>query len=184
MKYEFSPKLGVAEITPSIFTDYRGEYVETWNVENYKVFKDLPPFKQDDVSVSTKNVLRGLHGDEKTWKLVQCLHGSIFLVVVDCRVSLNQDFIHNNNYGKYETFIINDQKRNQILVPPGFANGHLVLSDKAIFSYKQTTLYEGADKQFTINPFDPKIGILWPHQDTKQYILSIRDLHQPFTSKK
>ena len=73
---------------PESFKDYRGEYLQTFNIDDYK-FNDhngeLIVFKEDDISISKQNVLRGLHGDKKTWKLVQCIHGEIYFVVVDFR---------------------------------------------------------------------------------------------------
>ena len=164
MKYKRSDKLGLAIIQPDIFYDYRGEYVETWNVENYKVFGDIE-FKQDDISTSVKHTLRGLHGDNKTWKLVSCVYGSLLQVVVDMRES-------SDTYLEYDMFSINDKNRNQILVPPGFANGHLVMSDFGVFSYKQSTLYTGASTQFTVRWDDKKINIPWPIDNP---ILSSRD---------
>jgi len=172
MNYKFSKKLkDVVIIQPEIHHDYRGEYVETWNSENYAVFNHLVNnskqifFKQDDISTSVKHTLRGLHGDNKTWKLVQCLYGSLLQVVVDMRES-------SDTYLEYDMFSINDKNRNQILVPPGFANGHLVMSDFGIFSYKQSTLYGGAKEQFTVKWNDPKLNIPWPIDNP---ILSSRD---------
>lgn len=167
MKYEFSKKLPeVAIIQPDIFYDYRGEYVETWNIENFKVFnKGNIEFKQDDISTSVRHTLRGLHGDNETWKLVQCLYGSMLQVVVDMRKD-------SETYLEYDMFPINDKNRNQILVPPGFANGHLVMSEFGIFSYKQSTLYKGAGAQFTVRWDDPKLNIPWPIENP---ILSSRD---------
>jgi dTDP-4-dehydrorhamnose 3,5-epimerase len=165
MKYTHSKILPeVIIIQPDIFYDYRGEYVETWNKEHYKVFGNID-FKQDDISTSVKHTLRGLHGDKTTWKLVQCLYGSLLQVVVDMRPD-------SENWGKHDTFPINDKNRNQILIPPGFANGHLVMSDFGIFSYKQSTLYTGADSQFTVRWDDPVLNIAWP---IKNPILSSRD---------
>ena len=172
MKYKFSKKLEeVAIIQPDIFYDYRGEYVETWNVENYKIFDHLVndsnkiEFKQDDISTSVKHTLRGLHGDDKTWKLVSCIYGSLLQVVVDMRES-------SDTYLEYDMFSINDKNRSQILIPPGFANGHLVMSDFGIFSYKQSTLYGGPSEQFTVKWNDPKLNIPWPIDNP---ILSSRD---------
>ena len=172
MKYKRSKKLGeVVIIQPDIFYDYRGEYVETWNVENYKIFDHIVnnnqpiEFKQDDISTSVKHTLRGLHGDNKTWKLVSCIYGSLLQVVVD----MNYD---SATYLDWELFSINDKNRQQILVPPGYANGHLVMSDFGIFSYKQSTLYGGAEEQFTVKWNDPKINIPWPINNP---ILSSRD---------
>ena len=172
MKYKFSDKVkDIAIITPDIHYDYRGEYIETWNRENYAVFNHLVnnsnkiEFKQDDISTSVKHTLRGLHGDNKTWKLVSCVYGSLLQVVVDMRKS-------SSTYLEYDMFSINDKNRNQILIPPGYANGHLVMSDFGIFSYKQSTLYEGAKEQFTVKWNDPKINIPWPINNP---ILSSRD---------
>ena len=170
MKFKYSKKLNIAIIEPDIFHDHRGEYIETWNIENYKVFnpkgyKNEIIFKQDDISTSIKHTLRGLHGDFKTWKLVSCLYGSLLQVVVDMRSD-------SKTYLQHELFTINDKNRNQILVPPGFANGHLVMSDFGIFSYKQSTLYGGAKEQFTVKWNDPKINICWPIDNP---ILSSRD---------
>ena len=165
MRYEYSNKLpDVAIIQPDIFYDYRGEYIETWNVENYKVFGDIE-FKQDDISTSVKHTLRGLHGDFETWKLVSCMYGSLLQVVVDMRED-------SETYLQYDMFSINDKNRKQILVPPGFANGHLVMSEFGIFSYKQSTLYQGAKAQFTVRWDDPKVNIAWPINNP---ILSSRD---------
>ena len=167
MKYEFSKTLPeVVIIQPDVHYDYRGEYIETWNKEHYKVFGGGKiEFKQDDISTSVKHTLRGLHGDFETWKLVQCLYGSLLQVVVDMRPG-------SSNYLKYDMFSINDKNRTQILVPPGFANGHLVMSEFGIFSYKQSTLYQGAKAQFTVRWDDPKVNIPWPINNP---ILSLRD---------
>jgi dTDP-4-dehydrorhamnose 3,5-epimerase len=167
MKFKHSEKLPeVVIIQPDVFYDYRGEYIETWNKENYKIFNNGEiEFKQDDISTSVKHTLRGLHGDFVTWKLVQCLYGSLLQVVVDMRPD-------SETYLKYDMFSINDKNRNQILIPPGFANGHLVMSDFGIFSYKQSTLYQGQGAQFTVRWDDPKINITWPIENP---ILSLRD---------
>jgi len=165
MKYTHSKTLPeVVIVQPDIHYDYRGEYIETWNKEFYKVLGNID-FKQDDISTSVKHTLRGLHGDFETWKLVQCIYGSLLQVVVDMRS-------HSPNYLKYDMFSINDKNRTQILIPPGFANGHLVMSDFGIFSYKQSTLYTGAGAQFTVKWNHPKVNITWPIENP---ILSLRD---------
>jgi dTDP-4-dehydrorhamnose 3,5-epimerase len=167
MNYSFSKIFGkdVAIIQPEVFHDFRGEYIETWNIETYKIFGALE-FKQDDISASIKHTLRGIHGDARTWKLIQCLYGALFQVIVDMRPE-------SDTYLKWESFILNDKNRTQILIPPMFGNAHLVMSDFGIFSYKQTTLYEGAEKQFTVRWDDPKLDIPWPIKDP---LLSQRDL--------
>lgn len=161
---------GVILIKPDIFEDHRGEYIEIFNEKLYKGNGVKVGFVQDDISVSRKNVLRGLHGDENTWKLISCLHGKFMLAVVNC----DKD---SNLFGKSKTFILSDRNRNQVLVPPKHANGHLVLSDLAIFHYKQNTYYKGAQYQFTYRWDEPKFGIWWPN---KNPILSPRDENVPF----
>ncbi|MBU1082720.1 MAG: dTDP-4-dehydrorhamnose 3,5-epimerase [Spirochaetes bacterium] len=133
-------------IVPDVFKDHRGEYVCTFSEKEYEEKLGVK-FVEDDISVSERNVFRGLHGDDKTWKLVQCLYGEIFLVLLDCRCE----------NGSCQKFILSDENRLQVLVPPGCANGHYVLSDKAIFSYKQSEYYSGQKNQFTIKYNDPRI---------------------------
>jgi dTDP-4-dehydrorhamnose 3,5-epimerase len=154
-----------------IFEDYRGEYVETYNEELYRKNGINIKFVQDDISVSTKDVLRGIHGDSETWKLISCLHGKFYLVVVNCDV--NSEY-----FGKWESFLLSDVNRLQVLLPPKYGNAHLILSNKAIFHYKQSTYYN-LEKQFTYKWNDPKFNIWWP---IKNPILSQRDEFGKFTA--
>ena len=149
---------------PTISRDHRGVYVEIYNENLYKEAGINVDFVQDDISVSKKDVLRGIHGDKKTWKLISCLYGKFYLVVVNW----NKD---SSQYGKWESFILSEYNRFQVLIPPKFGNGHLVLSEQAIFHYKQSTYYD-RPHQFTILWNDPKLNIRWP---VKNPILSLRD---------
>jgi dTDP-4-dehydrorhamnose 3,5-epimerase len=149
---------------PTNFEDFRGSYVETYNKEMYNEAGIKEEFIQDDISTSSKHVLRGIHGDQETAKLISCLFGSFYLIVV------NQDK-ESEEFGKWESFTLSDTNRLQVLVPPKFGNGHLVLSDLAIFHYKQTTSYNRAS-QFTILWDDPKFDFWWPISTP---ILSRRD---------
>jgi dTDP-4-dehydrorhamnose 3,5-epimerase len=142
---------------PTVFEDWRGTYVETYNQALYSEAGITVPFVQDDISVSSRNVLRGIHGDGETWKLISCLWGKFYLVVVNWDDSSSQ-------HGKWESFVLSDQNRLQVLVPPKFGNGHLVLSEQAIFSYKQNTYYNRAG-QFTLPWNDPRLNIWWPVKD-------------------
>ena len=156
---------GVKLIHPSTnFEDFRGSYVEVYNRELFLNAGINEDFIQDDISTSSRNVLRGIHGDQETAKLVSCLHGSFYLIVV------NQDK-DSPDFGKWESFTLSDKNRLQVLIPPKFGNGHLVLSDSAIFHYKQTTNYNRAS-QFTILWNDPSFNFWWP---VKNPILSRRD---------
>ncbi len=156
---------GVLQITPpTIFEDFRGFYVETYNEQLYAQAGITTKFTQDDISVSSRNVLRGIHGDAETWKLISCLYGRFYLVVVNWDKESPQ-------FGQWESFVLSDQNRLQVLVPAKFGNGHLVLSEQAVFHYKQSSYYNRAG-QFTLLWNDPKLNIWWP---VKNPLLSRRD---------
>ena len=155
---------GVLLIKLGIFEDHRGEYIETYNEALYKENGIDTKFVQDDISLSSKNVLRGIHGDDQTWKLISCLYGRFYLVVVNCDTE-------SKDFGKWQSFVLSDKNRQQVLVPPKYGNAHLVLSDRTIFHYKQSTYYD-RKKQFTYKWDDPKLNIWWP---IKNPILSQRD---------
>jgi dTDP-4-dehydrorhamnose 3,5-epimerase len=83
-------------------------------------------FVCDDISTSSRGVLRGIHGDSKTYKLISCGYGRLYFVVLNCDESSAQ-------YGQWDSFILTDANRYQVLVPPKFGNGHLALSEKIVF---------------------------------------------------
>jgi dTDP-4-dehydrorhamnose 3,5-epimerase len=149
---------------PSSFEDYRGELYTLFNQDEHKLI-----FNHDKVAVSRQHVLRGLHGDDKAWKLITCLGGEIYLVVVDNRPE-------SLNYLKWDSIILTSNNKKQVLIPPVFANGHLVLSQEATFFYKWSYPGEYPDvkDQFSLNWNDPKINIYWPISNP---ILSTRDLN-------
>ena len=155
---------GVLLIKPVAFEDHRGEYVELYNEELYRRNGVMADFVQDDISVSSKNVLRGIHGDDHTWKLISCLRGKFYFVVVNCDASSPQ-------FGKWQAFTLSDRNRWQVLVPPMFGNGHLALTDRIIFHYKQSSYYDPRG-QFSYRWDDTRFNIWWP---VKQPILSRRD---------
>jgi len=165
MKVAESSLEGVLVIEPpTLFRDHRGEYVELYNRELYHEAGITQDFIQDDISVSSRNVLRGLHGDQNTWKLVSCLQGEFYLVVVNWNDQSPQ-------HRQWEAFTLSEENHLQVLIPPKFGNGHVVLTDRAIFHYKQTTVYDRVG-QFTLMWDDPKLNIDWP---VKSPILSRRD---------
>jgi dTDP-4-dehydrorhamnose 3,5-epimerase len=156
---------GVLVIEPlTIFEDFRGIYVETYNEQAYNGAGIKIKFVQDDISISYQHVLRGIHGDNKTWKLVSCLYGRFYLVVVNCDQQ-------SPNFGKWESFSLSDSNRLQVLVPPKHGVAHLIMSKKAIFHYKQSTYYDRTS-QFTYRWDEPMFNIYWP---IKNPILSQRD---------
>ena len=155
---------GVYRIVPNISEDFRGSFTETYNREFFRKEGLDVEFVQDDISISSNNVLRGLHGDDKTYKLVSCVYGRVYLVVVNCDRSSDE-------FGKWESFILSEENKNIIFIPPMYANGYYVLSDRAIFTYKQSTFY-GEAKQFAYRWDDGLFNIWWP---CKAPLLSERD---------
>ena len=155
---------GVLVIKPEVFEDFRGQYVETYNDKMYAEHGVPQQFVQDDISVSSRHVLRGIHGDAETWKLVSCMYGKFYLVVVNCNKA-------SPAFGKWESFTLSDTNRLQVLIPPHHGNGHVVLSEQAIFHYKQTTYYNPKG-QFTYKWDDPQLKLWWPVKNPR---LSQRD---------
>lgn len=153
---------GVVIREQNAFTDYRGDLYTIWKDDDF----DLN-FNHDKVSTSRKHVLRGIHGDNKSWKLVTCLYGEIYFVIVDNRES-------SDTFLQWESMMLTDRNRKQVLIPPGVGNGFLVMSHRSVFHYKWS--YEGeyadVDQQFTIKWNDPIVGVDWPIVNP---ILSKRD---------
>lgn len=162
-RVRYSEKIkDIAIFSASPFLDFRGKYIESFNSVFFEKHFKIN-FVQDDFSISKKNVLRGLHGDAETWKLVTCAFGEIYFVVADMREESETFLV-------WESFLLSPEKADFVLVPPGFANGHLVLTEQAVFQYKQTTYY--GTQQFTVKHDDPRLNIFWPNV---QFIKSERD---------
>jgi dTDP-4-dehydrorhamnose 3,5-epimerase len=156
-------------IRPSVQLDLRGNIFTSYNHNIYQseILPQGVNFIHDKFATSRQNVLRGIHGDNKTWKLVSCVFGEIYEVVVDMRPE-------SSKYLKWEGFILNAEKYQQILIPPRFGNGYYVKTEIALFHYKLA--YDGAyidaDEQFTIAWNDNRLKIDWPGKDP---ILQDRD---------
>ena len=154
------PEIQISQ--PDSFEDYRGELYTLFKQEESNLV-----FNHDKVAISRQNVLRGLHGDHKSWKLITCLSGEIYLVIVDNRPE-------SSNYLKWDSIILTAKNKKSVLVPPMFANGHLVLSLEATFFYKWSYPgeYPDVQDQFSLKWNDSKIGVYWPIDNP---ILSQRD---------
>jgi len=146
------------------FEDDRGVFLETYNESKYKECGIDIDFVEDDISVSKRDVLRGIHGDSKRWKLVSCLFGKVFFVAANCDPE-------SSDFGKWQSFELSDSNNFQVLVPPMYGSAYLALTDKVIFKYKQSSYYN-RDGQFSYKWNDPRFGIKWP---TENPILSSRD---------
>ena len=148
---------------PKTFSDFRGMIWTKWEK---KIFKNIK-FNLSKYTTSKKNVLRGFHGDSKSWKLVTCIKGEVLNVVVDYRKS-------SKNYLKYSSLILNDKNKISILIPPMFLNSWLCLSKDCIYSYDYSFIgnYNDVKNQISIKWNDAKINFKWP---IKKPILSLRD---------
>ncbi|OLS21882.1 MAG: dTDP-4-dehydrorhamnose 3,5-epimerase [Candidatus Heimdallarchaeota archaeon LC_3] len=141
-------------LRPKVYEDFRGYFKEVFRQNEFKELGIEAEFVQDNISHSVKHVLRGMHYDNNVDKLVQVVHGKTYHVIVDMRKI-------SPTFKQWQSFILSDANHNMILVPKGFANGFLVLSDLAWVLYKQGTYY--TDKGNTILKWnDPSIGIKWP----------------------
>lgn len=165
MRVQDTELSGVKLITPEDeFTDHRGSYLELYDSEKYREACAGIDWVQDDISTSKKGVLRGLHGDFETTKLVTILHGRGYCLLADNR----QD---SPSYRQWQAFELNRQNRLQLLIPKGIGNSVLALSEELIYFYKQDTHFVPG-RQFTIRWDDPDWGFRWPIEDP---ILSERD---------
>ncbi len=169
MKVSQAPLDGLLILEPRIFQDSRGYFYETFQRERYAEY-GMPPFVQDNISQSRKNVLRGLHYQlpQSQGKLVWVTKGSVWDVVVDIRRQ-------SPTFGQHFNIILSDENHLQFYIPPGFAHGFCVLSDEAIFNYKCSDFYSPqAEHGLAWN--DPALNIPWPISEP---LLSPKDTIYP-----
>jgi dTDP-4-dehydrorhamnose 3,5-epimerase len=141
-------------VVPTVFPDARGYFKEVYSQRSYPEIGIDATFVQDNVSLSHKGTLRGMHYDERMGKLVQCLRGRIFDVWVDMRAG-------STTFKKWDSVELTGENHLQIYIPAGFAHGFYTLSDEAVVLYKQTALYDTRYER-TVGWNDPSIGIAWP----------------------
>jgi len=172
MKVEKTSLEGVLLIKPEpvadgkgeFHADQRGVFLETYNESKYKDLGIDTHFVEDDISVSNKNVLRGIHGNSETWKLISCIHGKVFFVAINCDKQSSM-------FGKWESFDLNNENHWLVLIPPMYGSSYLTLTDKAVVQYKQSSYYN-PETQFAYKWDDPAFNINWPIENP---ILSPRD---------
>ncbi|NCA71723.1 MAG: dTDP-4-dehydrorhamnose 3,5-epimerase [Sphingobacteriia bacterium] len=167
---------GVLIIEPRVFGDARGFFMETYQAERYAEVGVPAPFVQDNLSYSSKGVLRGLHlqHPRAQGKLVQVLAGAVFDVAVDVRRG-------SPSFGRWLGIELSAENRRQLWIPPGFAHGFLVTSESALFIYKNTEYYS-PETELGIRWDDPSIGIQWP-LDGVAPELSHKDRMAPYLSE-
>ena len=166
LNVEYTDIEGLLLIKPEVFKDDRGTYVEIYDTKSYtQVLPMNTNFVQDDYSYSKINVLRGIHGDFVTSKLISILNGSIQAVIVDNRKN-------SPTYRKWQSFHLSRENAHQLFIPAGCGNSMLALTDGVVYHYKQTNHYI-PQSQFTIKWDDPELNIKW---DITNPILSERDI--------
>jgi len=174
---------GLLILEPNVFNDNRGFFFESFNKQCYEKIGILNEFIQDNISKSKKGTIRGLHyqvGNKAQGKLCQVLEGMVFDVVVDIR-------FNSPTFGKHFSQTLDSEKKVQVWIPPGFAHGFSVLSDKAIFLYKCTEYYSKLNER-TILFNDPDLKINWkvdnPIVSEKDLDASLfRDIKKDFVYK-
>lgn len=165
---------GLKAIEPDRFADSRGYFCETWNERKYRAAGITVTFVQDNESLSSKGVIRGLHwqaGEHAQAKLVRVVRGAVWDVAVDLREG-------SPSFGKYAAFELNTENNLQFFIPRGFAHGFVVLRDDTVFSYKCDNFY-CPESERGIRFDDPDINIKWPELDVP-YLLSEKDRRYPF----
>ena len=164
---------GLAVIEPKVFPDSRGYFMETYNQNDMREAGLDMVFVQDNQSMSTKGVLRGLHRQLEfpQGKLVRVVRGTVFDVAVDLREG-------SKTYGQWYGVELSAENKKQFYIPEGFAHGFLVLSDEAEFCYKVTDFYHPGDEA-GIMWNDPDIGVEWPIPEGMEIKLSEKDQNWP-----
>lgn len=157
---------GLYVIEPTVFKDERGYFVETYNQNDMKEAGLDMVFVQDNQSMSTRGVLRGLHFQKQfpQGKLVRVVRGKVFDVAVDLRSD-------SKTYGKWFGVELSAENMKQFYIPEGFAHGFLVLSDEAEFCYKCTDFYHPGDEG-GLAWNDSEIGVEWPLEEGVDLIIS------------
>lgn len=160
---------GLKIITPKVFGDARGYFMETYQYEDYKAAGIPEVFVQDNQSASSRGVLRGLHFQKEfpQDKLVRVIKGEVFDVAVDLREG-------SPTFGKWFGVLLSEENKKQFFIPKNFAHGFLVLSDYAEFCYKCSDYYHPGDEG-GLRYDDPEIGVEWPIAPDMQLLLSEKD---------
>ncbi len=160
---------GLKIITPAVFGDARGYFMETYHYEEFKAAGIDQVFVQDNQSASKKGVLRGLHFQlhYPQDKLVRVIKGEVFDVAVDLREG-------SETFGQWYGILLSEENKKQFFIPKNFAHGFLVLSEYAEFVYKCTDFYHPNDEGGLLWN-DAEIGINWPIPQDMELLMSEKD---------
>lgn len=170
MKIESRGIGGMVVIEPQVFEDARGYFLETWSRERYASAGIPERFVQDNVSLSVRDTLRGLHLQHPhgQGKLVHVLDGEVYDVIVDVRIG-------SPTFGQWQATVLSAGNHRQIYIPPGLAHGFCVTAERALFAYKCTEPYH-PEAELGISWDDPDLAIPWPASSPR---LSSRDAGFP-----
>jgi dTDP-4-dehydrorhamnose 3,5-epimerase len=171
---------GLVVVRPKVFRDPRGFFMETFRADSFKALGLPEYFLQDNLSKSSKGIVRGLHFQAPPFdqgKLVTAVYGSVLDVVVDIRKA-------SPTYGQTRSFLLSDEDPCFVYVPSGFAHGFSVLSDTALFHYKCTNVYDKASEGGILWN-DADLNIDWKVEealvsDKDQILPRLKDLNSPF----
>jgi dTDP-4-dehydrorhamnose 3,5-epimerase len=170
MEIEQLPLAGALRLEPRVFVDERGFFKETYSLDRYCEYGITDLFVQDNISLSHRDVLRGLHGDPRLAKIIGVVSGSVFDVIVDLRP-------RSPTYLRWWGGPLDAAGGKQIYIPRGFLHGFLALEDATILAYKQSAPYDPAS-EFGVAWDDADLGIEWPLAGRRP-ILSPRDAANP-----
>lgn len=169
---------GVLIVEPKVFGDSRGYFMEVFSERNFRAATGLDVhFVQDNESMSSKGVLRGLHFQKSPYaqsKLVRVVRGSVYDVAVDLRAG-------SPTFGKYVSVVLSGENKRMFYIPEGFAHGFLTLEDNTVFQYKCGAFYEPSSEG-SVRWNDPRIGVEWPMVDGER-LLSEKDRKAPLLSE-
>jgi len=166
MEFEQLPLAGALLLKPRIFADERGYFEETYSLDRYRRCGIEETFVQDNLSLSRRDVLRGLHSDPAMAKLVYVLRGSIYDAIVDVRPE-------SPTYRRSFTITLTAAEGHQVFVPRGFLHGFLALEDETLVGYKQSAPYR-PETEVSVAWDDADLAIAWP-LGSRRPILSARD---------
>ena len=173
MEFKETDLKGVYIIEPRVFADARGYFFEAWKQAEFETHVGPVKFIQDNESMSSYGVVRGLHyqkGDLSQAKLVRVISGRVVDVAVDIRRS-------SPTFGRHIMVELSGDNKRQLFIPRGFAHGFAVLSPEAVFTYKVDNPY-APQQEAGIRWDDPELAIQWPI-DPKDVLTSDKDLRQP-----
>ena len=177
MKFSKAIIPGIVVIEPTVLSDKRGYFLESFNKNEFEKAIGKVSFVQDNESRSSKGVLRGLHYQKPPFaqaKLVRCINGEILDIAVDIRKD-------SPTYGLYHSDVLSSENKKQLFIPRGFAHGFVVLSDSAIFAYKVDNTY-APDYEAGIKWNDKELEVEWGLKESEIFI-SDKDEQLPLFSK-